>query len=378
MNDTVGRIVDLMFQDVVMNEETQAIYDETMSNCQERYQDMISRGVTPDDAISAVIESLKGMEEVINQYPKKEPVAEKPQTMNEVEVNEDGEYVFDASAMQEIDVTLVCEDVKVKASEDDRVHVLVKGDEEDHIIQVGIENGRLKINRANGKRETIFDSDHFHFEGESISGIGRMIGKMFNNVRVVIQSAEDVTIRLPDHFGKPLNILTTSGDVSIEDVELPSLRAVSTNGDVTVHLDEGCKLQNAEIITTSGDMEATLFAETATLTTTSGDLEIEGRFRKLMTNSVSGDIDVHADAEEYKFRSVSGDVDVEFGSDCLRQVNGSTISGDVDIQLPAGLGSIAIKTRTISGFVTTHYHSNGIGPTVAGAMTTTSGNIDIR
>ena len=33
MNDTVARIVEIMFQDVEMNEETAAIRDEVMDNC---------------------------------------------------------------------------------------------------------------------------------------------------------------------------------------------------------------------------------------------------------------------------------------------------------------------------------------------------------
>lgn len=70
-NETVERIVNLLFQDVEMTDEVQALYDETMSNCQERYQDMTSRGLSDDDAIAAVVESLKGMEDVISQYPKR-------------------------------------------------------------------------------------------------------------------------------------------------------------------------------------------------------------------------------------------------------------------------------------------------------------------
>lgn len=32
-NETVERIVNLLFQDVEMTDEVQALYDETMSNC---------------------------------------------------------------------------------------------------------------------------------------------------------------------------------------------------------------------------------------------------------------------------------------------------------------------------------------------------------
>ena len=92
-NETVERIVNLLFQDVEMTDEVQALYDETMSNCQERYQDMTSRGLSDDDAIAAVVESLKGMEDVISQYPKKSeaPEAEEAPKSAEVPVDDGGD-----------------------------------------------------------------------------------------------------------------------------------------------------------------------------------------------------------------------------------------------------------------------------------------------
>lgn len=65
MNDTVARIVEIMFQDVEKNEETDAIRDEVMNNCQERFTDMVASGISEDDAIAAVVESLKGMDDVL-------------------------------------------------------------------------------------------------------------------------------------------------------------------------------------------------------------------------------------------------------------------------------------------------------------------------
>ena len=71
MNTTVARIVEILFQDYELTDELLTIKDEVMSNCQERFQDCVNRGLTEDEAISAVIESLKGMEEVLSAYPKR-------------------------------------------------------------------------------------------------------------------------------------------------------------------------------------------------------------------------------------------------------------------------------------------------------------------
>ena len=65
MNATVSRIVELLFEDVQMTEETEAIHDEVMNNCQERYASLVAEGYSEDDAIGAVVESLKGMDEVL-------------------------------------------------------------------------------------------------------------------------------------------------------------------------------------------------------------------------------------------------------------------------------------------------------------------------
>ena len=67
MNQTVKRIVDILFQDTVENDETRALHEELMNNCQEHYQDLVDRGLSEDEAVAEVVESLKGMKDVIAQ-----------------------------------------------------------------------------------------------------------------------------------------------------------------------------------------------------------------------------------------------------------------------------------------------------------------------
>ena len=68
MNQTVKRIVDLLFEDTVENEETRALHEELMNNCQEHYEDLTSRGLTEDEATEEVVDSLKGMKELGEEY----------------------------------------------------------------------------------------------------------------------------------------------------------------------------------------------------------------------------------------------------------------------------------------------------------------------
>ena len=73
MNEKVTQIVELLFRDMKMTEEVQALHDEVLNNCTDRYQDLISRGVMEEEALAAVHESLKGMEEVLKRKARKSP-----------------------------------------------------------------------------------------------------------------------------------------------------------------------------------------------------------------------------------------------------------------------------------------------------------------
>ena len=411
MNDTVARIVDLMFENTEMNEEVTALRDEVMNNCQERYNDMVASGLSEDDAVGAVVESLKGMEDVIAQYRRKTHRHVKTDELddaelddNELDDEESGEQnmTFAASEVHRIDLALVNEDVTLEASDDDDYHVIWDVDD-NPMVQVGLDNGVLKIERRAGDAVRINKEgrvEHHHRDDmsdfvrtengkieinmDSIDGMFKSIGQSMKNIfakgniRINVGFSDTgVTIQVPENAIPHVKLLTTSGDVDIQDVALAELNVVTTSGDINIDLDEDQYLKLVEVRTTSGDIEATFFAQGAAIGSTSGDVEVEGRVSTLAVNTISGDIDVRADVKNITFKAISGDVDLEFDSDEIRDVRGSTISGDIDIDLPSGMGFMNIHTSTRSGDVTTRCHTNGIGPAVNGSVTSRSGDITI-
>lgn len=404
MNDTVARIVEIMFQDVEMNEETAAIRDEVMNNCQERYNDLTNAGVAEDDAIAAVVESLKGMEDVLAPYKKK--------VQHTREENEDGENVeegeqqvtFAAKLVRGIDVALFSEDVNIEASDDEDYHV-IWDNEGDHRLKVELNDDTLHITRIPGenvraKRESRMEcNENFQMEdlsgfvksedgkieidmsgiGRSMKSLGEKIKLMFADSRINIRSIEGkVTIQVPENAMPRVKVLTTSGNIDVQEVTLTDLHLTSTSGDINVDLEEAQRLEHLEMRTTSGDMEVTAHTDLASIASTSGDVEVEGRHNKLCIATISGDIDVRADVVNMNFSAVSGDVDLQFESDEIRKVCGSTVSGDIEIELPEGLGVMGIGTQTRSGNVTTRYVANGVGLAVTGGVSSMSGDITIR
>ena len=423
MNDTVARIVDLMFENVEMNEEVAALRDEVMNNCQERYSDLVASGMPEDDAVAAVIESLKGMEDVISQYSRKTRRASATSHVPEYRVSDEAEaaeaaeeggerhMILPAREIHRIEVALVNEDVCLEPSDDDDYHILWDA-EEDPLIQVRAENGVLHVERKSGdwkpegnKRQRIhidatdgmdnprirvngrdidFDNVSRDIEktmdgvGSMLENLGRSLGRMFQSFRGGISCGDGVTIRVPHDAMPHVKLLTTSGDLDVENVALSDLNIVTTSGDIDVELSEDEQLERIEMRSTSGDIEVTAYVKEMIVSSTSGDVQVEGRCKQLTANTISGDIDVCVDVESIAFKAISGDADMEFTTDAIRSVNGSTISGDIDIDLPTGIGMMGIHTSTRSGDVTTRYASNGYGPTVNGSVSSMSGDITIR
>ena len=398
MNDTVARIVEIMFQDVEENEEVAAIRDEVMNNCQERYQDLVSSGVGEDDAVAAVIESLKGMEDVLAPYRKK--VHRPAEDLDDMDDEASGEQhaSFASYLVSKIDVALVNENVNIEASDDDCYHVIWDADE-NPLVNVELHNDLLRITRRPevGVKE---NNAHVEFNGKedmsdfikteegkieiNMDSISRAMKSLGNTIKLqflnigIGSAGSAVTIQVPENAIPHVNLMTTSGDIHVEDVGLTDLRVTSTSGDINVSLDEEKHIERIDMHTTSGDMEVSAFADRMDITSTSGDVEVKGRANDLTVNTISGDIDVRADVVYMHFKAISGDADMAFESDEIREVRGSTISGDIDIDLPEGIGTMAIQTQTRSGDVTTRCHTNGVGPTVNGNVSSMSGDITIR
>lgn len=392
MNDTVARIVDLMFDNVEMNEEVAALRDEVMNNCQDRYSDLVNSGMAEDDAVAAVVESLRGMEDVIAQYQRKSRQHSQPAAAYETYTDVmDGEQeaCFSAGEVSRIDLVLESEDVTVEPSDDHMYHVLWENDG-DAVISAQAQGGVLRVERQNIEKkarhadryEADFSYDDPKQAMDNISSmmekLGRTIGNFIHTARSAFNGVDSVTIRIPVGAAPGVKLVTTSGDIDVHGVQLSGLQIISTSGDIDVDLSEDEHIDDIEMRTTSGDVDATVFARRATLGSTSGDVEVEGRIETLNVSTISGDIDVRADVQNVSFKAISGDVELLFDSDEIRTVNGSTISGDIDIDLPNGIGVIAINTSTRSGDLTTRHHADGVGPVVSGSVSSMSGDITIR
>lgn len=383
MNETVKRIVEILFQDTEMTEEVAAIKDEVMNNCQERYEDLRARGMTEDEAVAVVVESLKGMEEVLADFPK---IRREPDPA--AEPCGDRDLVFDAAQVTAVDVQMISENVIFEASEDDLIHVQYDGDRL-HYVRAYIKDDTLFVERDEAKARLFQNEENTHrnvkveVDGSrnGLEGILNAIGDALRNISINISFGNDkVIIQLPEGWSNgDVRCQTTSGDVAVNDVRMAGLKVNTSSGDVTVDADEAV-LGSTAVQTTSGDVELSVMAcDDCTVQTTSGDVELSGCYDRLNVGTMSGDVDATGGFGSVTGKTVSGDFDLNAheAETALRAVVVNTVSGDVDISVPDSSVSANVYAKTISGDVNNRLSYRG-EPAVSIKVSSASGDIDVR
>ncbi len=370
MNQTVKRIVDILFQETVENDETRALHEELMNNCQEHYQDLIGRGLSEDEAVAEVVESLKGMKDVIAQYPKK---TAGPASFSGDEETEEGKsFVFDG--VDTLKVETIDQDICVSPSSDGAVHIWC----EDPEGMKAERNGNEVC--VTGVKKTEKAAASFQFpEGEeiSITGILNMVGKAIRNVATNLQGGAPITIEVPDGQMKEIELNSRSGDIECSCALARKMTARSTSGNVTLQPDTERTAEKLTVSAVSGDAEVHGSAMEGEVSSMSGDVTVDGVFETLQVKSTSGDAKFSGSVAELTASSVSGDAEITIENTSLKRIDAHSTSGDVEITLPAGLTSVHAECSTVSGEVLSRVSDAGSGAAVQIRAKSVSGDVTV-
>ena len=367
MNQTVKRIVDLLFEDTVENEETKALHEELMNNCQEHYEDLIARGLSEEEATGEVVDSLKGMKDVIAEYPRKSSAArgveEKPAV---------AERTF--AGVDSLLAETTDQDLYVSPSADGAVHVYCDDPEGLTCEQSG---GRLVIRGA--KKRDKFASPFEMNEGEevSLSGILNMVGKAIRNVAGSFVNGAPIRIEVPDGVPEKLELNSRSGDIHCSCAFARNMIVRSTSGEISLDPVTEKTAESLLVSTVSGDAEVNGSAMTAEVSSMSGDVKVDGVFETLQIRSTSGDAEFSGSVSELTAASVSGDAEITVENRTLRRIDARSTSGDVEIALPAGLPGVHAECSTVSGQVLSRVSEAGSGAPVQIRAKSVSGDVTV-
>ena len=392
MNASIQGIIDHMFRDTADNAETRALHEELLNNCQEHYDDLIARGLSETEAIDAVVDSLKGMKEVIDEYPKKvgkenartedqkeDPVPEIRAEAPAAETpapEKPSEYTYDATAVRKLRTDLKNCDLKIGVSADSRIHVRCE-DMEQLICE--LDGGTLSVGIVDKARQSIeeagrqLNSQEFTMKG-LLNFIGKAIGSVASNITV----GWDVYIDLPAVRLAEMDLNAKSGDIEVK-AKLPErLTAHNMSGDVTVDALDRDPASRVTISAMSGEVEFNGSADSIVLSSMSGDVEARGIYQTAELKSTSGDAELDGEAEQVRVNSVSGDVTAELRNATVRSIQARSTSGDVDICLARETESVHVSMSTVSGSTHCSVPDSGTGAKLQIQASSVSGDVTVK
>lgn len=375
MNATVARIVEIMFQDTLMTEEAQAMKDEVMINCQERFADLVARGFSEDDAIAAVVNSLSGMEDVIANYPRKND--EKP-CENEAEIDPEQDLVFDPAQVNNVTLYLSSEDVTIAPSQDGMIHLQYNLKECPDLSAV-LYGDKLQVeNKTEEEKDT--GKTEWSFQWNSFGDLVDSIKKLLKQAPVRFNcGGGPVTVSLPAAKVFDAEIHTVSGDVELSGVQLCSLVAETISGDVNASVPRTCVPSVIRAKTSSGDVEISSAAAQLQIHTISGDVSYSGACPDVNVQTVSGDAEIGGCVQKLFLKTVSGDIDLHVQDSQLREVSCNTVSGDLAVHLPESLhGMVGVSIQTTSGDVHNRFGECTGVPAAQVSMRSVSGDVTVR
>ena len=364
MNTKVTQMIELLFRDVQPSEEVQALRDEVMNNCQERFEDLIRSGLSEEEALAAVMESLKGMEDVLREYPRKEEetlpetaAAEKASAAAEKDGGQE-QACFPPETVKAIQVQLAGCRVEVEQAGDEvilekqgKVHWEL---EADGTLRIWQERAAENLFRGISWENSVSSFEHF---GDALNRLAQNLTEMISGKIGEIGGNPEtrLLIRLPESFHPEVNIHTMSGSVSWRDAAPGGSFALgTTSGDILVRINQEILLKDAEITSTSGAAELHMSAETARVTTVSGNILWDGDAGVLDMNSTSGAVSAGGRIRMANLKSTSGKLSLELADDLPAEVNANTVSGNIHLKLKGNRGEARARLSSVSGQIRTH------------------------
>ena len=368
MNQTVKRIVDILFQDVAENEETNALHEELMNNCQEHYQDLIDRGLSEDEAVGEVVESLKGMKDVIAQYPRKAGTA-----ADRTAEDEGGNWTF--SGIDSLKIETGDQDIFMGPSADGDIHIYC--DDPDG-LKAESNGSELRITGAKKTEKAAAAFEMPEGEEISLSGLLNMVGKAIRNVTYSFIAGAAIRVEVPDGQMKIIELDSRSGDIECSCAMARKMTVRSTSGDVTLEPVTEKTAESLLVSTVSGEAEVHGSALDAEISSMSGEVTADGVFENLRMKSTSGDVTFTGSVTDVTAHSISGDAEMTIENITLKHAEAKSTSGDVTINLPAGLTSVHAECSTVSGSCLSRVSDAGAAAIVQIRAKSVSGDVSVQ
>ena len=391
MNNLVKELIDNMFRNVEENDETRALHDELMINCQERFEDLLAGGMSEEEAVNAVRDSLGGMQEVIDGYPRKAEEVQEKMEAEEKDTESSGEYIRSMYGISGIMVESGSHDVEIVPGSGDQM--VIRCDRNTR-LEFTTDDGTMTVRTVTLADEVCDNVGTAARSDEDTGFMDLSLNELLTRVKSIVDTAarsvidwvsrkgfvDDslIHIEVPAELVSCIEVNSASGDVRISGMKAKEYTIRSASGDINLECDRKERIERLTASSASGDIQAqSVWASSAEISSISGDLDVEGDFGDLTCKSVSGDVEVEGTALNAWVKSVSGDVDVGLEQAQTGEICLETTSGDVELRLPADCPAVKLKTSTTIGETDCGVENAGEGAPLSVSASTISGDISI-
>jgi len=167
------------------------------------------------------------------------------------------------------------------------------------------------------------------------------------------QHYESSELQLTVPEGATVSASGVSSDIEIRGLRGAAVTAETVSGDVKVTAHSN----RVDLKSVSGDIGFDGASPRVTAESVSGDVVLRGVEGELNVSVVSGDVELQAGAlDRGRFEAVSGSLDLALSLRENSSVNVESMSGDVNVVLPAGQ-AMEIRAQTFSGSIRSGFGS---------------------
>ena len=394
MKDRISEAIRELFENAPDTEEVKELQEEMISNAEEKYEDLIQRGFTEEQAYTMVMGSIGDIQELLSE------VGEQSDDFEDAKKDfweKQGEY-WDKQCeyweWQAENLEKQARNIGNQAKKafdgimESGFFEEIAGSFKQIIDDIGttFQNGFEKATEAKPGTSRNFSTD----------GISKIIIEVANcamDVDVQLTTDEEIEITesllsddaqkgpslefsvsgntlkvsypayalcsgrrgiirvfLPEGFAgtlEEMKITTSSGDVTMEDLGAAKQSIKTVSGDVK----GACSMGEVNIGTVSGDVVFEAIEGDAQIHTVSGDITLCKAVGKVNLSATSGDIDVEQLEGDGVIRSTSGDVEVNIAK-AGEKLEVSSMSGDAKVTLPEET-SVQMTLNSASGDLST-------------------------
>ena len=357
MNATIARIVELAFASAAPTQEMEELKEEVLANCQAHYEDLIAQGKTPDEATEAVVQSLKGIEELVRSGQPAQPDFGS-EAFEKSPFSGAMPFSFDPAQIRQIRMELTSADVDV------------------------LRGSRFDMNLKNGDRSRI----ECAMEGTTLvlrqvkqqaSQPARQGLLQWLQFSFLPDDECHVELVLPEDLSPDAVVTTRSGDIHWE-TAAGNLELHTTSGDIELELPKTACPGRVLLATTNGDLDANGSASVWQLQTVNGDVDANIHGERLTCSATNGDLTVTGALRQASLSTVSGDQELTLEDPTCTQVRMKAVSGDLELTLPEGLRTIALHAHTVSGDVSLNGVTNDPAAPCSVQMDSVSGDLSVE